>query len=88
MLHPHCLRLLLAHAVIRIPRRPHRRVPMQEHLLAREQPVHLLQGEVAGLGVEEVDDREEGEVEYCCSCYYLSFKSIGLMRERSVIPAK
>lgn len=64
MLHPHRLRLFLAHAMVRIPRGSHRRMPVQQHLFAREQPIHLLQREVAGLGVEEVDEREEAEIEY------------------------
>lgn len=60
MLH---LRVLLAQSVLGVARHSHRRVPVQPHLLAREQPVDLLEGEIAGLWVEEEDDREKAEVE-------------------------
>lgn len=39
-------------------------MPVQPHLFAREQTVHLFQREATRLGVEEVDEGEEAEVEH------------------------
>lgn len=59
--------VLLSHPALGVASNSHRCVPMQLHLLASEQVVDLLESEVARLGVEEIDQRDEAEVEhwYC-----------------------
>lgn len=59
--------ILLSHATLGIASNAHRCVPMKFHLLASKQVVDLFQSEVARLGVEEIDKRDEAEVEhwYC-----------------------
>lgn len=41
----------------------HARRPVQLDPLSREEPVDLLQGQIPGLGIAEIDEREEAEVE-------------------------
>lgn len=58
------LRILLLHPPVHITGLSHGRIPVQLHLRPREEPVDLFEGEVARLGVEEVDQREEAEIEH------------------------
>ena len=41
----------------------HAGLPLQQDLLAGKEPVDLLQGQVLGLWVQEVDERQEAKVE-------------------------
>lgn len=43
----------------------HARLPVQKHLLAREELIDTLQGQIARLGVEEPDEGQEAGVEDC-----------------------
>lgn len=54
---------ILLRSHLRITGLSHGRVPMQLHFWSCEQPVDLLEGEIAWFGVEEVDHRDEAEVE-------------------------
>jgi hypothetical protein len=68
MLHLAVLHIFFPQSVLRIPRHPQRRVPVQANFFAGKQEVDLLEGEVAGFWVEEVDYWEEAKVEdfiYC-----------------------
>ena len=58
-----CVSHLLLQPVLRITSHSHRRIPVQPHLLAREEAVDLFEGEIACLWVEEVDDRQKAKVE-------------------------
>ena len=57
--------VLLSQTTLGVAGSSHRCVPMKLHLLASEQVVDLFQGEVARLRVEEVNQRDEAEVEHC-----------------------
>lgn len=52
--------------------------PMQENLLASEQLVNLLQRQVLGLRIEEVDEREETCVENCTHALVENFKPLSV----------
>ena len=63
----HALTLLAAshipHSRLDAPRRRHAGRQVHQHLFARKQQVDLLEAQVLGLGVEEVDDGHECQVE-------------------------
>lgn len=54
---------ILLYSCIYITRLSHGRIPMQLHFWPCEQPVDLFECEIARFGVEEVDQRDEAEVE-------------------------
>lgn len=54
---------ILLHSCLRIACLSHGRVPVQLHFWSCEQPIDLFEGEIARFGVEEVDHRNEAEVE-------------------------
>lgn len=64
MLSIDCLQVLsIRHAGLDITCHTHRRMPVKLNLFTCEETVDLLQGELTGLRIEVVDEREEAEVE-------------------------
>jgi hypothetical protein len=49
--------------MLNLPGNTHTRLPMHQDLLASEQPIDLLESEIARLGIEIVDDGDESGVE-------------------------
>lgn len=57
--------LAVSHPCIDVSSHTHGRMPVQFNLFSGEEMVNLLQGKIACLRVEEVDQRKEAEIENC-----------------------